>query len=227
MTPIAVFYHARISGGSTHIDPKFGRAMIKRQLELLVTSGLYSTTDEIVVGLNGSKDDYYYVLSIAPGDISVLWHGEDAESLLPTMRFLQSILPDIHDHHCLFFHTKGVTHPTSAIDAAWRDCMEHWCIVNWRKCVEDLDKGYDSVGCHWLTPQRFPGMVHTPFWGGAFWWAKAKFLSRLPQLPPGYPSCREEWFIPERWIGTGPIPSTRDYHPTWPHEIACRKNICK
>jgi hypothetical protein len=225
---LAVFYHARISGGSANINPEFGKLLLKHQLDALVNSGLYQAADEIMIGLNGSEEDYHYVSKHCPEDICVLWHGKDSESLLPTMRFIQEVVPDIKDHHCLFFHTKGVTHPHSAIDRAWRECMENVCITHWHKCVSDLDKGYDTVGCHWLTPERFPGMVKSPFWGGVFWWATSKFLSRLPKLTEKNPTCREEWFIPEHWIGTGPRPSVRDYHPFWPSERGCSqaKHLC-
>ena len=80
--------------------------------------------------------------------------------------------------------------------------------------AERLAKGRDSCGAHWMTPEQFPGKVKSPFWGGTFFWATAKFLLSLPPLPP--PTWKNR-FEAENWIGRGPSrPSVTDYHNGWP-----------
>jgi hypothetical protein len=96
--------------------------------------------------------------------------------------------------------------------------MEMYLVWNWKTCRNDINRGMDSCGTHWLTPQQFSSMVSSPFWGGNFWWATAKFLLTLPPLPE--PTWNNRYHA-EGWIGIGPkLPRVRDYHAKWP-SIAC------
>lgn len=221
---IAVFYHGRLSGGGMHqdngprkpgIDPEVGRLQFAQQIQLLVESGLYSAADEVYVGINGGAHDHAYAHSL-PYGIRLIHHGADAESLLPTMRFLQDWLPEHPDWLVCFWHMKGVTHPHDPTTQAWRRCLEHHTIRNWNRCVSDLETGKcDAAGAHWMRGVSEGAPVW--FFGGVFFWATAKFLLTLPKLPEHNPRTRHEWFSPEHWIGsahmtgTGLLPRVIDY----------------
>lgn len=113
------------------------------------------------------------------------------------------------DSECavLYAHTKGAYHGDE-INTPWRQSMTRHLVGGWRQCVELLSD-YDAVGCHWLTPQEWPGAVTSPFFGGNFWWARASYLAGLPPLES------DNRHDAEIWIGLG-APRVHDLMPGWP-----------
>ena len=212
---IAIFYHAILRGGSVPIDTEFACRIVSEQMAALDNSGLLDEADELYIGVNGDKEDADMARLFVPcPDAWFFIHGADATTEIPTMSRLREWLPSHPDWCVLYHHIKGVTHPNMASYKNWRGRMESACVWNWRQCVSDLAKGFDAVGCHWLTPERFPGAVTSPFFGGTFWWATAKYLSQLPPLPAATWANR---FEAESWIGRRrPYPNVRDYYPGWP-----------
>ena len=222
MRHLAVFFHARLSGGNANINPVTAYPQFLEQMNLLRSTGLYNASHELYIGLNG--DDADFVRDIPPPGANLLEHG-NAESLLPTCHFIEKWLPKHPDWFLCFHHTKGITHPTDPLNIAWRRCMEHCVIRNWFRCVEALDSGCDSAGAHWLTSEKYGPHVGTPIWGGMFFWVTAKFLMTLPKLPAGI-TKKDDWFLPERWIGSGAVrPKVRDFADHWPRIIACTENL--
>lgn len=219
---IGVFYHARLSGGNRAIDPNFGRAIFAQQLAVIHQSGLLAEAKEFYIGLNGSETDANWTQAAMPSKAHLLWHGPNSESLLPTFHHMEKWVRTHPGWLLCFFHTKGVTHPGNELYAAWRTCMEWHVLWNWRKCVADLESGHDSSGCHWLTPERYPGTVHRPFWGGAFWWVTADFMAGQPLLIREI-KTPDDWFEPEHWIGNQRRPKVRDHHAEWPNTAGCLK----
>lgn len=217
---IAVFYHARICGGNPEINRVYGERMVSEQMRLFVDSGLYSNTNRCIIGLNGDGGEF--MRHTMPEGCSLIEHGPKAESLLPTFLVLEEWAKTHPDWYVCIWHTKGVTHPHDKLNVVWRRCMENAVIRNWHRCVNDLENGCDSAGAHWLTREQFGPMVNTFFWGGAFYWVKASFLTQLPKLPTTV-TCRNDWFIPENWIGMGPRPKVHDYAPHWPGLVACNQ----
>lgn len=113
----------------------------------------------------------------------------------------------------LYTHSKGVTHDKAdgrdpLFAAVWRESMERHVVGAWQQCVELLGS-YDAVGCHWLTPHAYPGMVTVPFFGGNFWWSTAGFCAAL--APPIEGDRHEA----ELWLGHGD-PRIFDLKPGWP-----------
>ena len=218
MKRLAVFYHARIEGGSAGIDPAYGRMMFQAQMDTFVASGLYEACNFSFIGLNGGGVDF--VNENSPPGCCIVEHGAAAESLLPTYLYLEDWLTSHPDWYVCLWHTKGITHPKDPLNIVWRRCMEKCVIENWRQCIKDLDLGVDTAGAHWLTRDQYGPIVNTFFWGGAFFWAKAEFLLKLPRLIREV-KTRDDWFSPEMWIGTGPRPSVRDYATHWPNLNDC------
>lgn len=113
----------------------------------------------------------------------------------------------------LYAHAKGVTHRTDTpvpglLGTVWRQSMTALLVGRWRACITALDS-YDAVGCHWSTPEAYPGYIEIPFFGGNFWWAESGFLAGLPPVLDG---DRHE---AETWIGRG-RPRVLDLRPGWP-----------
>lgn len=230
---LAVWYHTILMNGQNpkdgrfsqrEIDPDWSIPLMLEQMDTLKTSGLLDAAKEVVVCVNGGTENQVAARSCAPAKARFIANGSNAHSLLPTVRALREWSIKHQDWYVCFFHIKGVTHKQQAIDFLWRKCMEHWTIRNWRQCVRDLGMGCDSVGTHWLTPERFHGLVKSPFWGGMFFWAKASFLAELPDVP-AEPTCAEDWWIPEHWIGMGHRPQIKDYAPHWPGIDVCSASV--
>jgi hypothetical protein len=214
MKPLAIFYHTILSEGSVPIDTEFACSIMAEQMAALKNSGLLDAASEFYIGINGDESDAQVARLFAPAKAKFLVHGRKATSEIPTMFALRSWLPTHADHYVLYHHIKGCSHPNEPAYAAWRKRMERAVVWGWRNCVADLDRGLDSAGAHWLTPEQFPNLVKSPFWGGTFFWSTAKFLLTLPPLPPPTWANR---FAAESWIGTGPRrPNVKDYCPGWP-----------
>lgn len=127
------------------------------------------------------------------------------QATLSYLRVWEHLQP--HDGAVLYAHTKGV-HDPSEINVAWRRSMEQVVVRGWRECLADLWTA-DAVGCHWLTAQEYPGQVDIPYFGGNWWWAKARYLRTLEE-----PRYINRWFG-EAWLGSG-NPSVVDRLPGWP-----------
>lgn len=221
MKPTAVFYHCRLSGGrnvdtNASVPAEFARQLFKEQMDLVVSSGLYDNANEIYICLNGSSDDMVFASQNRIPGSNILWHGENAESLLPTFLFMENWVKTHPDWNVCFFHTKGVTHPGDGFIQNWRKRLENHVILNWKRCVSDLNSGYDTVGSDWKSPEKDPIMFYphhetnSPYWAGVFWWANSDFMATLPPLIKKI-SRRHDWYAPELWIGSGIKPRHRDY----------------
>jgi hypothetical protein len=213
MKPIAVFYHCKIDGEGIP-NPNHACNVMEHQMSALRQSGLSDAAQEIHVGINGTASDSLTVAALSPDKAQIYIHGPLARTEIPTMQVIYSWARTHPDWYLIYHHTKGVTHPGEHAYDVWRQRMEDNCVWNWRQCVADLDAGYDAVGCHWLTPERYAAAVTSPFFGGTFWWSKSKYILQLPKLPA---PTWENRFEAESWIGRRrPYPVVRDYFPGWP-----------
>lgn len=210
--PILVFYHCAISGGPRNIQPDYSLEIVTEQLLLLQTTKLLDAATYVQINVNGTKPDVIAVASILPPNAKIMyiWHGDRAVTEIPTLKLLRERALTT-DSYILYFHSKGVSTPGKQIN--WRRRMELYLIKNsWAECVLFLTKGYDTVGCHWLTPEQFPAQIKTPFYGGNFWWARSSYIATLPELPPDKWNNRYE---AEHWIGLN-NPTALDLCPGWP-----------
>lgn len=216
---LAVFYHTLFYIGSPTRDCISGRIITQEQMkDAMICSGLLDFCSEMYVGINGGDESKSFASDLIPKKASVTFHGLQHRSELQTLLILQDWLPKHEDWYVCYFHAKGASHaPLDTFNTIWRHCMQKTVVNDWRKCVQDLDDGYETVGAHWLTPEGFPGMVGNPIWGGNFWWAKASFLSELPKLP----LTSDNYYLPEAYIGTGRRPKAKDYAPHWPNLPGC------
>lgn len=212
MNPIAVFYHCVLFGGNRNINAHYAMGIIEGQMDLFRRSGLHDAASAFFVGVNGTEADAMAIKMICGKKAALTCHGRDASTEIPTMQMIRDWVPGHPSWNVLYFHPKGVSTPNRAI--RWRKTMEHFLVEKWQDCVKILDSGKDACGCHWLTPEKYGSHIGSPFFGGTFWWATAKYLSRLPKLPPDLWKHRYE---AEVWIGKGkPRPSVTDFKPGWP-----------
>lgn len=228
MKPIAIFYHALFFLDSPDNLIENAATIVHGQMELLKDTGLLNAASEFHVGLNGGQESLELARLLIPSKAKITLHGLQCHNECRTLRMLEQWLPSHADWYVFYFHAKGCTHPAEdPLRTRWRGCMTRNLISNWRQCVADLDAGFESVGCHWMTgAQTPPGQS---IWAGNFWYAKASFLCTLPSIMKrerlkvsGLDSV-DSRYEGEVWIGNGPrLPSVRDYHgPGWnPSKIA-------
>lgn len=219
---IAVFYHCLVS------CPDAVR-IVTDQMNQLKNSGLADAATHISIGVNGGDESAPAISLIVPAKAEIIQHGLDQNSEIPTLVHLQKWLPGHEDWRVLYFHSKGATNTLKprpshwSSDAGyfafidrWRKCMMDNLVLQWSKCVADLDAGVESVGCHWMVNVGVPPV--DTIWGGNFWWSTGKFLSTLADIAtldsvhrPDLPD--EKRYNAEHWISSGPrLPTVKDYH---------------
>lgn len=215
---LAVWLHARLSGPP--VIPDHAAEIFRSQIVTLQQSGLADECAELFVGCNA--EDEPIARSIAPAKAVFVRHPAGARSELPTLALLRAWLPSHGADYVLYMHTKCATRP-DPLCYAWRGCMTRKLVLDWHVPVHMLNLGMEAAGCHWLTPEKYPALVRSPFFGGNFWWARASFLATLPALPETA-SCREDFYLAESWIGMGRRPNVHDLHPDWPSLAGCQSS---
>lgn len=188
--------------------------LMAEQMSTLESCGLEKCALQIWIGVNGDREDAEIAQMLAPLKSRVVPHGKGTGTEITTMNLIREWVKVSPGWYVLYFGMKGVSHPENP-NTRWRLNMEQHVLANWRTCVLDLDKGYDTCGCYWLTPEEHPTMIQKyPFYGGTFWWAKSDYLATLPPLPPPEFVHR---YDAESWIGMGPRrPRAMNYISGWP-----------
>lgn len=195
--------------------------IIHGQMSEIRRSGLLAEAKEFHVGINGGAESLEVAHLFIPAKAQIELHGLDSHSENPTIRMIEKWLPGHSGWYVLYFHSKGATHPRlDWLCDRWRNCMTR-PIRHWRQTVRDLDSGYESVGCHWMTGKDTP--PGQSVWAGNFWFAKADFLLTLPSImdrarikSDGLKALSAR-YESEVWIGNGRrLPLVKDYHgPNW------------
>ncbi len=181
---------------------------------------------DVTVGLVGDPADRSAASGVIgpqleAAGIPVSWLGWDTGYEQLTLSALRAWAQDKHtrpDATVLYAHAKGSA-DNSEWNAIWRRSMTHHVVGRWRECRTLLAEGYDTVGCHWLTPkQHHEPPAHpltSPMYGGNFWWATAGYLAGLPE-----PGTESRWDA-ESWVGLR-NPHAFDMLPGWPSLELCR-----
>jgi hypothetical protein len=210
--PIAVFYHCLLRSEQRVIEMDYALTLIAHQMDALHRSGLEEAASSIFIGVNGDESDAMAVACLAPNKADVVHHGSGATTEIPTMNVIRQWAIEHPDTYVMYHHSKGVSTPNQ--QDGWRRRMEAISVWGWQECFKALQRGYDCAGAHWLTPEKHPGAITSPFFGGTFWWAKTNYLAKLPALPEATWQNRYE---AESWVGKGnPRPRVMDFYPGWP-----------
>lgn len=198
---ICVWYHCKVSGeGIPSRDKAIG--IVEEQMAALEKSGLSDSADEIHVGINGDTVDAYEVGRRIPEKARLYVHGHDSRSELPTFAILREWIRSHPTWQLMYHHSKGVTQPDDEFHHYHRRAMEKACVWNWKTCVTDLQRGFDTVGVNWVDPITRP-VLPGRFFAGNFWWANVKYLLELPKIPPYITEwSTKQRCIAEFWIGS-------------------------
>lgn len=217
---LAIFYHTLFELGNPPQILPHAISIVREQMAALEGSGLLDACTKMVVGINGDEESREIANLVIPTKSEVILHGLDSRNENSTILALHEFAKGHPDYYCLYFHAKGASREEQTEHIVnWRQCMTKHVIQNWWQCVADLDAGFESVGCHWLTNQADGTQS---IWGGNFWWAKASFLRMLPSMMhrsriklSGLKSV-ESRYESEVWIGYGArLPKIKDYHQGW------------
>lgn len=219
---LAVFYHCLfVLGEPPEVLPR-ALAVVREQMETCREAGLTEAVEQFHVGVNGGQESEFFA-RILPEKAQIKYHGLQSRAENLTLIMLEEWLkqPDRDDWAVLYFHAKGATHPPGSsygegVSDPWRRTMMHYTVRNWRTCVEHLQRGFESAGCHWLIGQC-DGTQN--YWPGNFWWATSAFLKTVPSMyhrdrikVSGIASL-ESRYEAEVWIGNGRLPRVADMLP--------------
>lgn len=226
MKRIAVFYHARLLGGTPPVANEHSVRVMSSQMLELCRSALFDMASEIHVGLNGDNRNLDLAKPMLPDDPKVHWHvhGEAHNDERTTLRMLHGWARSNPEFWICYFHLKGAMHPNNKEINGWRQCMERATITNWSVCAKNLHVGQDMAGAHWLMPGRYNNWIKSPFWGGNYWWATAAYINQLKPLSD-VPNVRPHDILAaeslggydvETWIAQNQNPKISDHAPHWP-----------
>ena len=223
MRPIAIFYHCLFFRPNNGEMLEHAIAIISEQMALMKLSGLEDAASEIYCGINGGTESDSMARAILPDKAVLSFNGLQCCNENRTIQLIEDWLPGHPGYDVLYFHSKGATRGAGdVVGGKWRQCMMSNLVWNWERCVKDLARGFDSVGCHWLSGHNNP--VGNSIWAGNFWWAKSEFLATLPRIETRDRIARisgidsiDSRFEAEVWIGNGTsLPTVMDYHPGGP-----------
>jgi hypothetical protein len=192
--PLIIFIHIGA------IDVNITQPILNKIITNLTKSGLYSKAKKIYYGIVGKDLD----LIKLPKKFEIVYKNYDPVVYeIPTINKLLDFAKSNTKHYILYLHTKGVTKKKCNdinYQEKWSDIMQYFCITKYKKCIEVLDKGYDTVGC--LLQHKFIFMTH---YCGNFWWCNSEYIKTRPYLPKdtsGWGKSAEFWVVPKININT-------------------------
>ena len=177
------FYHVYADGNWLEIT--------KNHLRALKQYGLYDNLTSFNVGIVGSEQNIDSVSSFLDEcgyNFKIVATNPDGWEQV-TIHKLWEMANSHNDAYFVYAHTKGSAHP-HGVSLNWRNGMTRHLIVEWQKCVDALDSGYSTVGCH-AQPGREDQPL--PFWGGNFWWATSEHIRSLSRCPENTRYDAEAW----------------------------------
>jgi len=160
---IVIFYHICELGNWDQI--------VNEQLDLIKSSGLYNIIESINIGFLGEKK---HILPYLNNKIKLVYHSDNkTEYEMPTVnKIMEFCEKEEHEYYILYIHSKGVTKLTTNKKEKyngqhyWRKYMNYWNITKHKICIEQLNKGFYTVGIN--------------CWGdhysGNFWWANSIYI---------------------------------------------------
>lgn len=199
----------------------YSSGVIEQCLAPFYASDLHTSANEIYFCYNGVPCGF---VASAPKGAQVICHGTKSFNENPTIHLLWHWSQSHPDWNILYFHSKGAStppgHEKHQHNNAWRECLLHHLVQNWKGCIQDLENGAELVTCHWLTGQA-DGSQNIP--AGNFLWVKSDFVRTLPSIMlrdrisvSGLFSKASRYEAEVFW-GNGPrLPRVVDKHPTHP-----------
>lgn len=176
---LGLFYHCRIRNEDPKIEPTPALEIVAEQARSVLKCGILGQHPHCEGGVNGDEVDAAMVRDTLPEAFTIHCYGPESKGEFPTLERLWLYCRKNPDAIVCYFHSKGVTRIGHRHWTAWRRCMTHAILTNWKTCVLAISENkYDMAGAHWLRPR-----VHNlcpMFWGGNFWWVRASYVNQLP-----------------------------------------------
>lgn len=222
--PIAIFFHGLFFMGDPLRNMPSAECIIGNQIVQMISSGLWNVAKEIHFGINGGPESEPVAKALIPDKAKVTFHGLHSHSENPTIVMLENWVKTHPGWNVLYLHGKGATHELTSdygknVSAPWREGMMQDLVVNWRKCVTDLET-HDIACMVWLWEQGWDKSQHIP--AGNFLWTTSDFVAKLPSIHLrerikqdgiGAASSR---FEAEVFWGNGPRPKVKAYRTKLP-----------
>lgn len=161
---LKLFYHVYLINNYKDI--------ITEQLTNVFYSELYKNCQEFHIGVVGGEEEKKWIINLVEKYSKIELHFFDNGDEKSTLRLIS--LKSKPNDYILYFHTKGITHNSTAHNL-WRRLIEYKTINEWKKCIEILNE-YDCVGPLYRE-NTFLG--YFPHFSGAFWWSKYEYIITL------------------------------------------------
>jgi hypothetical protein len=184
MKAIAIFFHGLFFLNSPENLLENAVNIIRSQMDQLRAPGPLVAASEFHVGLNGGAETLEVARLVFPLRTNVTLHGLACRNELRTILMIEEWVKTHQDWYLLYVHAKGASHPPGAayelnVAGPWRRAMMQDLVVNWRRCIADLDAGADICCSHWMWG-TCGGVNNIP--AGNCVWVKASFAATLPSL---------------------------------------------
>lgn len=176
------------------------RPRLKRQLDKLVSSGLYDAADKLslhVCDERSRKEEIDELLETYP-KVKLKYCNINRGEAIYALEEVDNLSKfSGEEWNILYFHTKGVfnkfmNHDTGEVDdlkqtasTNWSILLEHYLMGGWETCVEHL-KDNDIVGV-----TNYDG-----WWWGNFFWTKSSHVKTLIPFKRAWSGSRwsaEDW----------------------------------
>lgn len=198
-------------------------SIVTEQIDLIITSGLYSKTERVIVGCLGPIECKHKLQAMLPNKFIVVFHDENTNLYeIPTLQQLHK-MSQIDDFLVWYIHTKGVfsgtvRKPWSNVIKGWRKMMEHFVIEKHAICInkiqsDDCDAcGTEARYCGFPVPIEGEPIYFTDYtppthhFSGNFWWSKSSYIKTLPNLYDKWIEVNKSRYIAEAFIGMSPSP---------------------
>jgi len=171
--------------------------VVREQIELITSSGLYDKCKRIYIGAVGSKEMLNELVDMTKGSkFVVAAYSDDLKSYeYPTINLVKQYSKAHDNYDCFYLHTKGVSQPDYKKGGDyWRNFMNYFNIERWRECKKGLESS-EVAGCGWRDEAVF-----NRHFSGNFWWARGEYIKNLPEV---HSLNKEDRFQAEFWIGKG------------------------
>ena len=168
--------------------------IIKEQLDILESSGLYDKTDKLFcyISLYNINDTKLNELIIKYSKIQLITEETNVYEKFAInnyKKYIQDLIGE-EEYYLYYFHTKGVTKEKDSIFQMRRQILNYYILNNFEISLNLLEI-YDCVGCSLL---KYPKL----HFSGNFWWSKSEYLNTLND------EISQNYLAPEMYVCSNP-----------------------
>ena len=199
-----IFYHICALPGSDWVE------IVKRQTNLIESSGLLNKVDSIYIGFLGKdKSQLDFLVKNNSGKYKI---GVFSNYLRNYERLTLNFMYDYSKKQetskkILYIHSKGITRNKGNDRGVllWCDIMEYFLIENHDECISLLDV-YDTIGLMALNSGKPKHKIldepHCIHYSGNFWWTTTNYIKTLTRISESPKDMKQDciFWLNERWI---------------------------